>query len=390
MRKITSPGLLAWRVSGVATGFVIVMLTTVGVFEIQKPGSGTVPLNQQAVPARTVVVSGQRLSGLSGLSVESYGAPIKITGGPGRQVTVTEAISFAGPEPSVTQTMSHGQLGFSAPECATAGCSVGFTVTVPYGLPVSAIGDGGQVTVANTGGAILNSGGGPVYAANVNGALKITADGGDVTVNRTTASADIDSGGGSVTAARIAGNINVLAEGGQVTVNGAGPAQVDSGGGPVSVSGITGPLTVSAQGGSVDVTAIQLANIDSGGGSVTASGVQGALTLQTAGGPVQVNNLTGALSADTGGGPLSATGIASRTMTVRTEGSDASLEFSSPPQSVQVDTGGGPAELSLPGGPYAASLDSGGGNESVSIATDPGAARLISVTTEGGDIEIGP
>ena len=90
------------------------------------------------------------------------------------------------------------------------------------------------------------------------------------------------------------------------------------------------------------------------------------------------------------GGPLSATSLTSPSSVVRGEGGGVSLGFLAAPASVRVDTGGGDASLSVPGGPYAVTADTGGSQESVLIATSPGAASSISVTTEGGNLQIGP
>jgi hypothetical protein len=57
---------------------------------------------------------------------------------------------------------------------------------------------------------------------------------------------------------------------------------------------------------------------------------------------------------------------------------------------VHVTTGGGNAALSVPGGPYAVAIDAGGSMETVMIATSPDATRSISVSTDGGNAEIGP
>jgi hypothetical protein len=46
--------------------------------------------------------------------------------------------------------------------------------------------------------------------------------------------------------------------------------------------------------------------------------------------------------------------------------------------------------VAVPGGPYAVTADSSGSPQSVSVATSPGAASSISVSTEGGNLQIGP
>ena len=108
---LATVGLLAWPVVGL----------------ISRAGNGGQGEFVTAMPTmtRTVIVT----QPVTSLSVESYGAPIRITAGPVHQVTVTEAISFAGPgqAPAVTAAVSDRRLTLDAPACATTGCSVGFT-----------------------------------------------------------------------------------------------------------------------------------------------------------------------------------------------------------------------------------------------------------------------
>ena len=145
------------------------------------------------------------------------------------------------------------------------------------------------------------------------------------------------------------------------------------------------------------VTGAGATEIDSGGGPVTATTIRGALGVTAEGGGVEANGVTGTLNVDTGGGPLSATSLTSPSVAVHGEGGGVTLGFTTAPTSVRVDTGGGDASLSVPGGPYAVTETAGRPewkgppqSESVLIATSPGAARSISVTTDGGNLEIGP
>lgn len=377
-----------WGAVGVAT---ILALAVPGVRAIVRSGAYYAGFPQQsaAVPTRTVVVA----QPVTALSVESYGAPIRVIARPVSQVTVTEAISFdpdMGRPPHVTDRVSRGLLTLAAPACQQQNCSVGFTVTVPSGIAVSAVADGGPVSVSGAKTTTIDSGSGPVTATDISGQLTVNAEGGNVTVSRAAAAA-LDSGGGPVTASGVTGDLTVQAAGGAVSVSGTGVADLDSGGGPVTAQDVGGPLRVSAEGGSITVTRAPSADLDSGGGPVTVTSVDGPLRVQSEGGDVQADDVTGALSADTGGGRLTAAGLTSATATVTCEGGDAMLGFLSSPENVQVQTGGGAATLSLPGGPYAVSANSGSeGPASVTVATNPSASRTLNVSTEGGPIQIGP
>jgi hypothetical protein len=359
---LVTVGLLAWPVVGL----------------ISRAGNGGQGEFATATPTVTRMVSVTQP--VSSLSVDSYGAPIRITAGPVHRVTVTEAISYPGPgpAPTVTAAVSDRRLTLDAPACATTGCSVGFTVTVPPGVAVAAESDDGGITVAGVAGANLDSGGGPVQASHVDGPLSVSSEDGGITVT------DVSAPNGT---------------------------NLDSGGGPVQASHIDGPLTVSSEDGGItvfDVTAPAV-SLDSGGGPVQVGRVDGPLTVTSEDGGVTVNGLTGDLDADTGGGPV-AGDVSSGRASVLTEDGSVAVTFASAPAHVYVDTGGGPAQLtfdqpptavmvstedgsasvSVPGGPYSVTADSGGGSQTVDIPTAPTAHRTLSVSTEGGPLEIVP
>jgi DUF4097 and DUF4098 domain-containing protein YvlB len=387
MRTLTAPdrppatdrpaarGRWIWTLTGLAT---VALLAWPVVGLITKAGNGGQGEFIYATPlmTRTVTVT----QPVSSLRVESYGAPIRITAGPVHDVAVTEAISFPGPGqvPTVTAAVSDRELTLAAPACANSDCSVGFTVTVPVGVAVTAESDNGGIAVTGVAGANLDSGGGPVQASHIDGPLSVSSEDGGITVS------DVSASGG---------------------------VNLDSGGGPVQASHIDGPLTISTEDGGItvsDVTAPGV-NLDSGGGPIQVGRVDGPLTLNSEDGGVSVNGLTGDLDADTGGGSFAGSLAAGRA-SVLTEDGSAALTFSTAPAYVFVDTGGGPAQLtfdqppdavmlstengsaslSVPGGPYAVTAASEGGTQTVDIPTAPAAHHTLTVSTEGGPLEIVP
>ena len=359
---LVTVGLLAWPVVGL----------------ISRAGNAGEGDFVTATPTmtRTVTVT----QPVASLSVNSYGAPIQVTAGPVHEVTVREAISYPGPgqAPTVTAAVSDRTLTLDAPACATSGCSVGFTVTVPTGVAVTAESDNGAIAVSGVAGANLDSGGGPVQARHINGPLSVSSEDGGITVS------DVSAPSGT---------------------------SLDSGGGPVQASHINGPLTISSEDGGItvsDVTAPGV-NLDSGGGPVQVGRVDGPLSVTSEDGSVTVNGLTGDLEADTGGGPfagdvssgrasvLSEDGSVALTFAsaaayvfVDTGGGPAQLTFNQPPDTVMVSTENGSASVSVPGGPYSVTADSGGGSQTVSIPTAPTAHHALTVSTEGGPLEIVP
>ena len=374
-----------WRLFGilvVLTCGILVCLATV------KAGTGTQDVFvQSALPTRTVIVP----ETVTSVNVTSYGAPIQVTTGPSSETTVTETISFdekMGP-PRVMEHVARGALTLAAPTCQNSPCSVGFAVTVPAGVTVTAASGGAPVMVSGAAAADINSGGGTVGASDIKGLLTVAAGGGDITVTGA-GSASLDSGSGAVSVSGVPGPLNVSAEGGEIDVHGIGSATLDSGGGPVNASGVAGMLTVTTEGGSINVSVVQGANLDSGSGPVVARAIDGPLNVHTEGGSLQVNGLAGALVAGTGSGPLNASGLNSATARVSTDGGNVWLGFTSAPQSVQVTAQSGNAVLVLPGGPYAVSAQSLGGPVDVSVPVSQTAARTVSVSTTGGELQVKP
>jgi hypothetical protein len=271
MRPVTGTGRWIWGVSGVVTATALAIPGTLLI-----TSAGTSEGQAQAVPTRTVIVT----QPVTSLDVRSYGAPVRVTAGPGPYVNVIEAITFNpdnGRPPVVTDSVSGGRLTLAAPACAVSGCSVGFTVTVPAHVSVRVATDGGAVTVSGTSAATLDSGGGPVQATRVDGPLTVSTEGGVLSLTGLT-----------------------------------GPLHSDTGGGPLLAQGVAAATsTVSTEGGAAQIgftTAPDAVSVDSGGGPAM---------LSVPGGPY-------ALTADSGGGPqqvgIATDPAASRSIRVSSEG----------------------------------------------------------------------
>jgi len=325
-----------WVVSGLATMTVLATYGTHLITSAGAPGGGPGP--QAAVPSRTVTITKQ----VTSLNIESYGAPIVVTGGSVRHVQVTEAVTFAtanGGPPFVTESVSHGLLTLAAPACENAPCSVGFTVTVPKDVAVTAQSDSGQLTVSGVAAANLDSGGGPAQVSDISGQLTVST------------------------------------EDGPLVVSGVADANLDSGGGPVRVSDVRGPLTVNTENGNLIVSGLTgPLDADTGGGNLVARGVAAVTaTVSTEDGnaDIQFTNGPELVSVDSGGGT-------------------ARVAFAAQPQSVSVTTENGSALLTVPGGPYAVTAQSEGGPQYVDIPANPTARRSITVDSGGGLLSIQP
>ena len=275
MRQVNAPGRWVWRASGLAT---VLALAVPGIWLIS--AAGTSPNGAITVfPTQTITVTQH----VTSLNVRSYGAPVRVTAGPGYSVRVTETIMFNqqnGGPPAVAASVSGGRLTLAAPSCAYSGCSVGFDVSVPAGVTVTAASDGGPVTVSGTEGASLDSGSGPVQATGIDGPLTVTSDGGGVIVDGLTGPLHVDTGSGTLVAQGVA----------------AATATVITDGGGARISFVAAPDAV-------------LVNTGSGAATLALPDGQYALTADSGGGPQQVGIATdpgarSSLAINRGGGPL--------------------------------------------------------------------------------------
>jgi hypothetical protein len=354
MRTLTTPGFPAqdrpaerrpargrwfWGVSGVVT------LTALAIplwWTIARAGVPEVERQQAAQSAPETFTVRQPVTSLN---VDSYGANIVVTAGPVHDVQVTDVMTFdpkGSGTPVITQSVSRGLLTLDAPACDQSPCSVGFKVTVPSDVAVTASSGGGMIRVSGVAAANLDTGGGPARVSDISRTLTVST------------------------------------EGGSLTASGVADANLDSGGAPLRVTGARGPLTVSTEGGAL--TLHDLAgplDADTGGGNLLARGVSA---------------VTATVSTESGDMNMAFT-AAPQMVSLDSGGGNARIVFGAAPQSVTVSTEGGLALLTLPSGPYAVNVDTDGGPPPVvlpGIVDDPTAHRSVSVTSGGGPLQIQP
>jgi hypothetical protein len=203
------PGRWVWGLSGLVT---VLALTVSGLFLAAAGSRGQPP--PQDVLTRTVTL----VQPVTSLTVQSYGGPIRVTSGSAGRVQVSETVTYsplAGGPPAVTESLSRGHLILADPVCLQVfPCIVGFAVTVPPGVTVTAVTEGGPLTVSGTGAANLDSGGGPVSATNIGGPLTVNTGGGSLRLDGLTGILNVDTGGGPLTAQGVAATSATITTGG--------------------------------------------------------------------------------------------------------------------------------------------------------------------------------
>ena len=278
------PGRWVWGLSGLVT----VLVLTVSVLAIAAAGSHRQPPPQETL-TRTVTL----VQPVTSLTVQSYGGPVQVTSGPAGRVRITETVTYeygapAGGPPAVTESLSRGHLILADPACLQDfPCTVGFAVTVPPGVTVTAMTDGGPLAVSGTGAANLDSGGAPVSAARIGGSLTVSTGGGSLLVDGLSGALRADTGGGPLTALGVAAaTATVSTDGGDARiVFTVAPQQVtvSTDGGPAA----GGMAALTVPGGPYALAA------DSGGapqsvGIATDPSARNSITVSSGGGPVQI------------------------------------------------------------------------------------------------------
>jgi hypothetical protein len=275
MRAVAAPGRRVWGVSGAVTAAVLAVPLALLIGRAGTPGNVNSVLSPRIVGHPVIIPQV-----VTGMTVDSYGAPVQVRSGDVSRVQVTERFmpGSAGEPPAVTQAVSGGHLTLADPACAHSGCEVAFAITTPADVTVTVSSSGGPVMVYGVKAAILDSGGGPVRAQQIGGPLTISSHDGPILVDGVAGTLNADSGGGSAAMRDItAANVSVSTEGGPALVRfAAAPKSVAirSGGGTARLEVPGGPYALTADSGggpeivgiATDSTARRSITITSGGG----------------------------------------------------------------------------------------------------------------------------
>jgi DUF4097 and DUF4098 domain-containing protein YvlB len=168
----------------------------------------------------------------------------------------------------------------------------------------------------------IETGGGNVVTANINGELKIESGGGTV---------KLDGIGGDTSAQTGGGNINVGDVGGNL--------KLETGGGSIRIGAAKGTVYAETGGGSVTlVSAMQDTVLQTGGGSISVQSCKGPVKASTGGGSIELGEIGGQAEIETGGGSIK---LVSATGRVKAESGGGSIDLNGIP-SAHVETGAGP------------------------------------------------
>jgi Toastrack DUF4097 len=159
-----------------------------------------------------------------------------------------------------------------------------------------------------------------------------------------------------------------------VTVPAGVRSSVTDGSGDLFTSGLTGSFT-----------------LNDGSGDITAARLSGTPTISDQAGDIFVSSISGTRAVImNSAGDITASGVSSRNLTVTNQAGDISVTFTKVPDRVRISDSAGDITLVLPPGPttYRVSASASSGSTTISVPRSQTSPRLISVTSQSGDVTI--
>ncbi|MEI6107390.1 MAG: DUF4097 family beta strand repeat-containing protein [Opitutae bacterium] len=257
------------------------------------------------------------------LTVGTQGGDIKVLTGPGNEVkvTATERINASSEakvdellkELSLTMEQQGDNVTALAKFAQSGGWHVGnwppvnvsFTVVVPARYSVDLNTSGGDISIASINGrAKLRTSGGNLKLERVEGDVDGGTSGGDISLHEGTARVKLSTSGGDIHVERAGGEADLSTSGGDIVINAVrGRLTAGTSGGDVKASiegALQGDCKLTTSGGTVTVAVDKTAAFDlkahTSGGDVDASGIT--ITIEKGG--LRKSSLTGKVN---GGGP---------------------------------------------------------------------------------------
>lgn len=207
--------------------------------------------------------------------------------------------------------------------------------------------ENGNVDISTAGGSIKIDGikngngnaktaGGSIKVGDVSGNLSVETSGGSIRFGKITGKAYGRTSGGSIKVEESGEDLNISTSGGSISVNHAkGPIRVSTSGGSISIGDTDGDVYAKTAGGSIHIgNAGGEVEAETAGGSISVEGSKGPVMVETAGGSIEVLNARGFIEAETAGGDIEAE------MIVSDKNTDTHVD---------LETAGGDITLYLPG-----------------------------------------
>jgi hypothetical protein len=142
-----------------------------------------------------------------------------------------------------------------------------------------------------------------------NVSTNLNTSGGSIVMADLNGNHDFSTSGGSLSLSQLTGNINGRTSGGSINiVNSKNQITLKTSGGSIKAQNCSGNINLSTAGGSLSLNDLD-GTIDAhtSGGSVSANNISGELITHTSGGSIGLQNISGSVDASTSGGSINAT-----------------------------------------------------------------------------------
>ncbi|HEY6640562.1 DUF4097 family beta strand repeat-containing protein [Povalibacter sp.] len=202
----------------------------------------------------------------------------------------------------------------------------------------------------------------------------------------------LETSGGGIRLAQLQGEALGKTSGGNVSVAQVeGPVRMTTSGGSIDVSDVTGDTDIHTSGGGISVRGLRGSLLArTSGGSIQLETIEGTTTAETSGGGVTALNIRGGVDLRSSGGGVKAEGIDGG-IRVSSSGGDIRVELIGANRGINVSTTGGGIEMRVSrviAGRLDAATSGGSVSSELPVTTTEARERRLSGTINGGGPEI--
>ena len=184
--------------------------------------------------------------------------------------------------------------------------SADWKITVPAGVQLDLLTDGGSIQVGDSDGNVtLRTTGGPVTAGNIRGRVAIVTQGGSIKAGNIGNNAEMRSLGGPIEAGNIAGDAELWTSSGSIDVGVvAGYVNAETGGGNITIRESRGAVKAETQAGNISVGLAGPTTVKTAGGNLIFRKILGFFKGATANGDIRLDSVSSWVEATTGSGNI--------------------------------------------------------------------------------------
>lgn len=185
--------------------------------------------------------------------------------------------------------------------------AVDFELSVPPRFNLDMETKGGDVAVASLDGELhAVTAGGDVQAGDVTGPVQVETAGGDINLGNIGQRLVAQTAGGGIWVDNIKGDATLETSGGLISAGMIdGSVRADTSGGDIVLRGASGPVTAETAGGQIQIGPCGAGiRAETAGGSIRLQGAKGVVVVETAGGSIDLYRMQGAVRAENASGRI--------------------------------------------------------------------------------------